>query len=300
MLNNFDAAKRLMTTHNDGSTIRDKLDLFFIDYDLIPLMIQENYLGSNPPNNASLIDLNRVAFAADLISTGDVLNQAIRGRGEWSLMPNLGFNSAIYPCEIVKPFVHFPKFPEWLGKNSSQRKKYRELRELKSVLSVSTTGTRQAILLDYVKPIIDMLNYNLRDGDKLSVENTVDILDHYNLTPEIIKEHLTDLNPRKVDALVDVSSSAKSMLTRSFNQHHKTSIKNKKPKRQIGAGESSEMGKRFNLEAEEDEGGEEEDDENNDENTQEESQIEVEDKAAPKGKGKGQGAKSGKGRSKKA
>lgn len=40
---------------------------------------------------------------------------------------------------------------------------------------------------------------------------------HYNITPDVIKDHLTDLNPRKTDALSDVPSNAKGMLTRLYN-----------------------------------------------------------------------------------
>lgn len=50
MITNFDAAHRLL---NHGSKSLDiaypsfgkKLDLFFIDYDLIPLLMHENYLS---------------------------------------------------------------------------------------------------------------------------------------------------------------------------------------------------------------------------------------------------------------
>jgi hypothetical protein len=72
--------------------------------------VQENYLPGNP--KADRFDLQKMAFAADLIATGDILNKAIRSHGEWGLMPNFAFLSAIYPCEIMKTFVNFPKFPE--------------------------------------------------------------------------------------------------------------------------------------------------------------------------------------------
>mmetsp|Transcript_22623 Transcript_22623/g.21791 ORF Transcript_22623/g.21791 Transcript_22623/m.21791 type:complete len:84 (+) Transcript_22623:1540-1791(+) len=52
MLNNFDAAHRLLNKNMGAkySTFRQKLDLFFIDYDLIPLLVQENYLTSMGEN----------------------------------------------------------------------------------------------------------------------------------------------------------------------------------------------------------------------------------------------------------
>jgi hypothetical protein len=51
MMNNFESANKLL---NNGEvplnikypTFRQKLDLFFIDYDFIPLLVQESYLNS--------------------------------------------------------------------------------------------------------------------------------------------------------------------------------------------------------------------------------------------------------------
>ena len=51
MINNFDAAHRLLNSGEGGldvkyPTFRDKLDLFFVDYDWVPLLVQEGYLNS--------------------------------------------------------------------------------------------------------------------------------------------------------------------------------------------------------------------------------------------------------------
>lgn len=78
MINNFDAAKRLMN-HGEVSlnikypTFRQKLDLFFIDHDSIPLLVQESYLNSMHDCD-SMHDLERMATAADMISIGDQIN----------------------------------------------------------------------------------------------------------------------------------------------------------------------------------------------------------------------------------
>ena len=44
MINNFDAAHRLLNSGEGGldkkyPTFRDKLDLFFVDYDWVPLLV---------------------------------------------------------------------------------------------------------------------------------------------------------------------------------------------------------------------------------------------------------------------
>lgn len=77
------------------------MDLFFIDYDLIPLLVQENYLTSMA-DRKSLDDINAMADAADSISFGDVINRQVRTNQDWSLLPDLGLASAIAPCLRVK------------------------------------------------------------------------------------------------------------------------------------------------------------------------------------------------------
>lgn len=75
MINNFDAAHRLLN-HGQKSldvrypTFREKLDLFFIDFDLVPLLVQESYLTSMGERK-QLGDLEAMADAAEYISLGD-------------------------------------------------------------------------------------------------------------------------------------------------------------------------------------------------------------------------------------
>ena len=78
MMNNFEAANRLL---NNGEqpldkkypTFRQKLDLFFIDYDFIPLLVQESYLNSFG-DRSSLDDLELMAESSDMISLSDQMN----------------------------------------------------------------------------------------------------------------------------------------------------------------------------------------------------------------------------------
>ena len=53
------------------------MDLFFIDYDLIPLLVQENYLTSMG-DRKSPEDIDKMADAAEFISLGDSLNRQVR------------------------------------------------------------------------------------------------------------------------------------------------------------------------------------------------------------------------------
>ena len=113
MISNFDAATRLMNGRELAKMqFRQKLDLFFIDYDLIPLLVHENYLDSMKGGAGGAAEVQRMALAAEFISFGDELNQAVRGKQEWALLQNVGVCGCIGPCTFASGFVPFPKFPE--------------------------------------------------------------------------------------------------------------------------------------------------------------------------------------------
>ncbi len=79
MINNFEAAYRLL---NHGAvslekkypTFRQKLDLFFIDHDWVPLLVQESYLNSMGQRDSD-DDIMAMADAAEFISMGDSINR---------------------------------------------------------------------------------------------------------------------------------------------------------------------------------------------------------------------------------
>lgn len=54
---------------------------------------------------------------------------------DWSLLPNMGICTSVAPCMLVNGMSNYPRFPEWLGKNSSQRKAKRLISELKGSLA---------------------------------------------------------------------------------------------------------------------------------------------------------------------
>ena len=106
------------------------------------------------------------------------------------------------------------------------------------------------------------------------IQGVIDILDHYHIELEVAKEYLPDLQlatAKLRDPFADLSTQTKSLLTRTYNSRHKTSVAAKKSKRVVGGGgEGEAAGHKFNPEAEEDEEEEEEanpeDDENEDVN----------------------------------
>jgi replication factor C subunit 1 len=126
MINNFDAAHKLLNHGVESLDVkypafRDKVDLFFVDYEWVPLLIQESYLTSFEKRD-SKTDIEAMAQASEFISLGDSLNRQLRTNQDWSLLPNIAICSSIAPCLLIKGRSYFPAFPQWLGKNSSYRK----------------------------------------------------------------------------------------------------------------------------------------------------------------------------------
>ena len=147
MINNYDAAHKLLNMQESKrkyATFRSKIDLFFIDHEFVPLLVQEGYLNSFGPRD-TMDDLEKMAEAADQISISDQLNIKIRTEQNWSLLPNYGILSSVGPCILANGTTGYPGFPQWLGKNSSARKAKRLIRELKQKMTESISANQYAI-----------------------------------------------------------------------------------------------------------------------------------------------------------
>ena len=214
-------------------TFRQKIDLFFIDYEMIPLLVQENYLNSMG-DKSSLSDIERLAEAADFISVGDCINRQVRTNQDWSLLPNLGICSSIAPCLIAKGTTFYPRFPEWLGKNSSQRKAKRLIRELKKVMAHHAQASRMEIQNEYTEllllSVFKQLKRFERDGDKGHVGEAIEFMKDLGITQEHFKEHLMGLcmDKKTVRDFEELNPQTKSAFTKEANKELREDLKGKK------------------------------------------------------------------------
>eukprot|EP00930_Biecheleria_cincta_P057818 TRINITY_DN43691_c0_g1_i1.p1 TRINITY_DN43691_c0_g1~~TRINITY_DN43691_c0_g1_i1.p1 ORF type:complete len:802 (+),score=151.20 TRINITY_DN43691_c0_g1_i1:104-2509(+) len=221
MLSFFDAGKKLLNT-SEGSRLsfRDRLDLFFVDHSIMGLLIQENYLNavSKKPVNNELME--RCAFAADLMATGDIIGARIRDNQEWSLLPDLGVLSCVYPAHTVNGFIAFPSFPSFLGKYSSMTKMRRLGTELQAHLKLTSTASRSNLPTSgYVDLLYKKLIDPLLSAEPDAIQKTVGILDSYGLRKEHLIEHLTEFRQHLGgdDLFKLVDPKIKSAMTREFN-----------------------------------------------------------------------------------
>lgn len=113
-------------------SVPDKARLFFFDYSLGPLFVQENYLHVVPhaPRKEFVL---RAGAAADAISMSDVIDAKIRGKNNWALLETQAFFASVMPGHHMEGHVGGQiNFPSWLGKNSRRAKFQRLLNEVQS------------------------------------------------------------------------------------------------------------------------------------------------------------------------
>lgn len=230
MINNFDAASKLLRK-SDMRNLRykEKMDLFFVDYELIPLLIHENYLTAMGSNSKDTLE--RVVEAADSIALGDVLNKRIRIDGEWTLLTCFGQASTIAPGALSGNGVPFPKFPEFFGKFSIQRKNVRLLKETRAEMAHVISGNTESVLNDYIPLIYYMIITPLKQGD---IEQALQIMREYKVNPDMLKEHFIQLQFGSTtfeQEFKDLPISIRTNLTKLYNQYYKSSIQKVKKKK---------------------------------------------------------------------
>jgi replication factor C subunit 1 len=204
----------------------DKSDLYFHDYNLAGLFVQENYLASKPTaaggNKKKLMEL--VSRAADSIAEGDLVEKGIRSGMNWSLLPTAAVFCSVLPGEYMKGFLTGQiLFPSWLGKNSKRTKIDRILSELQSHTRLSAGVSKGAINLDYGQRLRDHIVSPLVKEAAEGVEASVARMNEYNLLREDLDGLLEVTQwPDKPDALQNVDSKTKAAFTRRYNKEGAT------------------------------------------------------------------------------
>ena len=178
------------------ATLNDKQELYFNDHEFAPLMLQENYLGTNPartnqwnaqPRMKKLAALDLVSKAADSISDGDLVDRMIHGsQQQWGLMPTHAIFSFVRPASFVYGSMagHQTRFTAWLGKNSNQGKLVRMVKEIQGHMRLRVSADRHEIRQTYLPLLFDLLVRRLQVEGKEAVGGIIEVMDGYFLTKE--------------------------------------------------------------------------------------------------------------------
>jgi hypothetical protein len=187
------------------ASLDEAAGLVFVDYHMVPLMVQEGYLA------ACGDDLEAALTAAEHLSFGDVLDKKIHAGQDWGLIPDF-VQCSVAAARVVPGLAPFQLFPQWLGKNSKGLKHARYMRE-----QGEKTGRRRGaeMRLDYVTPLQSMLLRPLAT-EKVDVKGTIQKLDDLGWTRDDVMENLQEvcLDP------VEIPTRAKTAFTRESNKGH--------------------------------------------------------------------------------
>ncbi|XP_035992826.1 replication factor C subunit 1 isoform X2 [Fundulus heteroclitus] len=220
----FDVCRKVFSSGDETAhmSLIDKSDLFFHDYSLAPLFVQENYLHVRPAAARGDMKSHLVLLskAADSIAEGDLVDRRIRSRQNWSLLPTQAIYASVLPGELMRGYMaQFPVFPSWLGKNSSTNKHSRIVQELTSHMSLQTLSSRQAVNLDYLHYLRQTLLHPLQRRGAEGAADAVKLLDDYQL----LKEDVDSIMEISVwggqpDPYAKLDSKVKAAFTRAYNK----------------------------------------------------------------------------------
>lgn len=210
-------------------SLNDKLDYYFQDHSIVPLMVEENYLKTNPvlaqkepnPPLKDLRHLELLSKASLSISDGDMVDTLMHGpQQHWSLMPLHGIASSVRPCSLVYgSHGGFPSFPAFLGQNSKRMRLQRELVDVQTRMRLRSTGTKDDVRQNYLSALLPKLVDPLLAHAQEGIPEVIDTMDAYFLIPED-RETLVELelgDERREERLKKLPAAVKSAFTRAYN-----------------------------------------------------------------------------------
>lgn len=200
-------------------SFNDKSDLFFHDYNMAPLFVQENYLHVKPNCDRSQWN-KRFAQAADSLSLGDLVEKKIRSSMAWSLLPTQAVFSSVLPGEYLSGnLAAAANFPGWLGKTSRSNKRKRLAQEIHDHTRTATSGSRLSVRLDYAPFLVQAIIRPLKEKGLEGVPESLEVIKEYGLLREDI-DSLLELTtwPKMKSPWESIESKVKAALTRAYNK----------------------------------------------------------------------------------
>ncbi|XP_064918690.1 replication factor C subunit 1 [Columba livia] len=254
----FDVVRKVFAAGEEASrmSLIDKSDLFFHDYSLAPLFVQENYVHVKPAAAGGDLKKHLVLLsrAADSICDGDIVDKQIRSKQNWNLLPTQAIYASVLPGELMRGYMsQFPVFPSWLGKFSSTGKHDRIIQELAMHMSLRTQTCKRTVNMEYLSYLRDALVQPLKDFGADGVQEAIKFMDSYCLMKEDI-ENIMEISTwgGKPSPFSMLDPKVKAAFTRAYNKeahltpYSLTSVKTSK--RQSGSVVTLELNEDLNVE----------------------------------------------------
>nr|CAB3490082.1 unnamed protein product [Digitaria exilis] len=230
----FTAVDKLFGFNGGRLRMDERIDYGMSDPDLVPLIVQENYINYRPntigKDESGVKRMNALARAADSIANGDLVNVQIRRYRQWQLSQAACFASSIVPAalmhgnrEILEAGErNFNRFGGWLGKYSTTNKNIRLLEDVHSHVLASQQANldRETLRLDYLTVLLKQLTDPLKTMPKdEAVQKVVEFMDTYSLSQEdfdtIVEISKFKGHPSPMDG---IQPAVKSALTKAYKQ----------------------------------------------------------------------------------
>ncbi|NWV50932.1 RFC1 factor, partial [Daphoenositta chrysoptera] len=254
----FDVVRKVFAAGEEAArmSLIDKSDLFFHDYSLAPLFVQENYVHVKPAAAGGNLKKHLVLLsrAADSICDGDIVDKQIRSKQNWNLLPTQAIYASVLPGELMRGYMsQFPVFPSWLGKFSSTGKHDRIIQELAMHMSLRTQTCKRTVNMEYLSYLRDALVQPLKDFGADGVQQAVTFMDSYCLMKEDV-ENIMEISTwgGKASPFSKLDPKVKAAFTRAYNKEaHLTpySLSSlKASKRQSGSAVSLDLSEDLNVE----------------------------------------------------
>jgi replication factor C subunit 1 len=229
----FESSKMILSNKTPFQT---RYDLYFNDYDMTSLFIQENYLSSIPSKKEEIPKLKSMADASELLSQMDMVDSySMKNTGmkDWTSLPySAGLTASV--ASVTGGFLSFPQFPQYLGKYSTQRKRQRYMDEM-STHQIKKIQ-RRISPIEYRLDRIPLYQSYLPSPiiKEKDVKKTIQRLDENGFDKEDFQEKLQDfymgeiLKEYKYET---VDTKLKTAFTREWNKIHEKEKKEKKTKK---------------------------------------------------------------------
>ncbi len=230
--NVFTATERLLTASTWRSdSLTEKMQHYFDDSSMMPLMIQESYVrtnsrmaqlkgGKDDKKKLEHSSLLCIAAAADSISLGDTVDKQLRVGQNWSLMPIHNVMSTVRPCLYTHGQLRERvSFPSWFPKNSTATKMNRLLSEVQTHMQPRISGSKKEVRSTYLSTLGPALVKPLLDEGKSGIAKVVSLMGDYGLTREdwnSIQELRIPSSEKGDDKTIPAAT--KAALTRAYNK----------------------------------------------------------------------------------
>ncbi|XP_024638026.1 replication factor C subunit 1 isoform X2 [Medicago truncatula] len=234
----FTAVDKLFGFNAGKMKMDERINLSMSDPDLVPLLIQENYINYRPSSagkdDNGLKRMNLIARAAESIATGDIVSVQIRRYRQWQLSQTSSVASCILPASLLhgsreileQGERNFNRFGGWLGKNSTMGKNMRLMDDLHVHILASreSSSGRDTIRLEYLTTLLKNLTEPLRVLPKAeAVEKVVEFMNTYSISQEDF-DTIVELSKFKgrPNPLDGIQPAVKSALTKAYKELSKT------------------------------------------------------------------------------